>query len=74
MTPRCSREMDALLSKMAAQLGPLEKWSAEALEALDSWMADLRLDINDQILARDNEGVARDFRQTLHSVGAKAIG
>jgi len=66
--------MDALLAKMDAQMGPLEKWSAEALETLDSWMADLRLDINDQILARDDESTERDFWQPPQSVGARAVG
>ena len=38
MPRRSSREMEALLAKMDLQMGPLEKWSAEALETLDSWI------------------------------------
>lgn len=73
MTRRSNREMEALLVKLNAQMGPLEKWSAEALETLDSWMADLRLDINEEILTRDDESAERDIRQPLQSFGAGVV-
>ena len=74
MTQRSKREMDALLVKMNAQMGPPNKWCVEALKTLDSWMAGLRLDINEQILACDDKGAERPFRQPLQSVSARAVG
>ena len=65
MTLRFSKEMAELLLKMDAQIGPLEKWSADALETIDSWMANHRLDINEEILGRDDEVAERDFSQPL---------
>jgi len=33
---------------------PPEEWPAEALEKLDSWMADHQLDFNEEIVGRND--------------------
>ena len=47
--------MEALLAKIDEQIGPLEKWSAEALDALDTWLTDIHLDIDEEIGGRPDE-------------------
>ncbi|HEX8986402.1 MAG TPA: hypothetical protein VF816_00455 [Rhodocyclaceae bacterium] len=55
MMMRHKKEMLALLARVKEQLGPLEKWSEDALMQLDKWASDLRSEIG-------NEGVVRDER------------
>ena len=54
MTGRNGREMEVLLVKLDEQIGPLEKWSAEALAVLDLWLTDLHLDINEDMDGRED--------------------
>lgn len=55
MMTRHNKEMMALVAKFNEQIGPLERWSEDALKTLDRWLSDLRLEI-------ENEGVTHDDR------------
>ena len=37
---RSSKEMDALLAKIDVMIGPLDKWTEEALLKLSAWIMD----------------------------------
>ena len=55
MTARSSKEMAALLAKMDELIGPLGKWSVEAIEELNYWLADLNLDTTEELAGRDDK-------------------
>ena len=51
---RTDKEMEALLIKFDKQIGPLDKWSEEALERLNDWLADTSTEVEKEWAKRDS--------------------
>jgi hypothetical protein len=58
MTSRTDKEMTALLGKFNEQIGPLEKWSDQALEVLNAWLSDTGEAVSHEWVKRDSNSEA----------------
>ncbi len=58
MTQRTEKEMTALLSKVAEQVGPLDKWSDQALEVFSDWLAETGATVEHEWVKRDSDSEA----------------
>ncbi len=58
MTQRSDKEMTALLSKFNDQIGPMDKWSDEALEVLNDWLASTGETVEHEWVKRDSDSEA----------------
>lgn len=55
MTSRTEKEMTALLSKFTEQIGPMDKWSDQALELLNDWLTRTSESVAHEWVKRDND-------------------
>lgn len=53
MTQRTKKEMSAILARLDEQIGPLDKWSDEALEGLSDWLKETLAIVEHQWVNRD---------------------
>jgi len=58
MTSRTEKEMSALLVKFNELIGPLDKWSEQAIERLNGWLADTSMEVEHEWVKRDNTSEA----------------
>jgi hypothetical protein len=58
MTSRTDKEMEALLAKFDVQIGPLNKWSDQALEKLNDWLTETGETVTHEWVKRDSESEA----------------
>jgi hypothetical protein len=58
MTQRTEKEMTALLTKFDLQIGPLDKWSDQALEMLNDWLTENSGSVEHEWVKRDSESEA----------------
>jgi hypothetical protein len=52
MAQRSKREMEALAAKLKEQIGPVEKWSNDALVSLTRWLADYHMTLSQELVKR----------------------
>lgn len=60
MTQRTKREMEALAGKWKDHIGPIDKWSSDALLALTRWLADYHMELSQELASRDAAGASAD--------------
>lgn len=58
MTSRTDKEMDALLNKFDLQIGPLDKWSDQALEKINDWLTKTSETVEHEWVKRDSSSEA----------------
>lgn len=52
---RPATEMSALLARFQFALGPMDRWSDDALEELENWLVNRRLGVTHEWLKRDQD-------------------
>ncbi len=52
MAQRSKREMEALATKLKEHIGPVEKWSNDALVSLTRWLADYHMLLSQELAKR----------------------
>ena len=57
MSQRSKREMEVLAAKLKDHIGPVEKWSADALTSLTRWLADYHIELSQELARRESEAL-----------------
>lgn len=55
MSQRTDKEINALLEKFDLQIGPMDKWSDQALELLNDWLTKTSESVAHEWVKRDSE-------------------
>lgn len=58
MTSRTDKEMAALLNKINELIGPLDRWSDQALVRLNNWMTETGDHVQHEWIKRDSNSEA----------------